>query len=674
MSVFDDIQNALQDATHGTAQERGGGTSNNYAWLQSARDRQMQAQYDYSNRANPYLDNLQQESAIRSYDLMNRSVLEGEQRAANIDAAARAYGGALSQTGQQYGSALATAGNNAANNLYSQADVAQQYGAGQGANLSAYGGQQAAGVQNLGQQAAGQILTAGNNAANNLYSAGNVAQAYGASAAQREAPELNFGQTNRLLTQGANAASQLAGLEQQQGPSAAQAQLRSGLNEAQASNLAMARSGRGWGGSAQALSQAQNANAAAGQQAANQSAMLRAQEDAAWRARQGQNLQAAGSLRQGLAQQAMAQQGLGAQTALQSQAQNDAALQGMYGLGTNAMAQGSQLAVGAAGQAGQLGVNAQLGGAQLGADAMRSGADLGMQGYGMQQSGYNLGSNASMAGIQGGGSLALGGLQAGAGAELQGMQAAGAHQLAGYGQGAQISNAGMGLGLAAEQQRGTIAGSQQQIEQQYVQNALQQQANAQGVAIQNAQSQNTMAGAGIAAGGMLLAALSDRDAKKNIEPANGRVLLPSSGQVAASRGANDASAAARARAIALNNQPTFLQNLGTSLGGAMQGFGGQLMSDEREKESLQAVEHTPMYSFDYKDPDAMGAEPGRQFGVMAQDLERTPAGRSVVTRTPEGKRMVDTSRLTMVNTGALNALQRHVDELDQMVRARRKAA
>ena len=52
-------------------------------------------------------------------------------------------------------------------------------------------------------------------------------------------------------------------------------------------------------------------------------------------------------------------------------------------------------------------------------------------------------------------------------------------------------------------------------------------------------------------------------------------------------------------------------------------------SDEREKEALKAVDASPGYSYDYKDPEAMGATSGRQFGVMAQDLEKTPAGRSV---------------------------------------------
>jgi len=98
------------------------------------------------------------------------------------------------------------------------------------------------------------------------------------------------GKRRTVVQSGDGRTDQLAGLESTEGPSAAQAQLRSGLNEAQQSNLAMARSGRGWGASAASLGQAQTANAAAGQQAANESARLRAQENAAWRARQAANL------------------------------------------------------------------------------------------------------------------------------------------------------------------------------------------------------------------------------------------------------------------------------------------------------------------------------------------------------------------------------------------------
>ncbi len=85
-------------------------------------------------------------------------------------------------------------------------------------------------------------------------------------------------------------AAALAALEQFEGPSAAQSQLMQGLSAARASNLSLARSGRGWGGSASALNQAVDANARMGIDAANASAGLRASENAAWRERQAANL------------------------------------------------------------------------------------------------------------------------------------------------------------------------------------------------------------------------------------------------------------------------------------------------------------------------------------------------------------------------------------------------
>lgn len=67
------------------------------------------------------------------------------------------------------------------------------------------------------------------------------------------------------------------------------------------------------------------------------------------------------------------------------------------------------------------------------------------------------------------------------------------------------------------------------------------------------------------------------------------------------------------------------------------------------------------YSYEYKDPAAHGA--GRFYGPMAQDLEKTPAGASVVKKAPDGTKMVDTSRLSLVNTAAISDLQKQIAAL-----------
>jgi hypothetical protein len=50
---------------------------------------------------------------------------------------------------------------------------------------------------------------------------------------------------------------------------------------------------------------------------------------------------------------------------------------------------------------------------------------------------------------------------------------------------------------------------------------------------------------------------------------------------------------------------------------------------------------------------------------MAQDLERTPAGRSVVMPQPDGTKMVDTGRLSMQNTAAIGELGNEIEKLKQ---------
>lgn len=67
------------------------------------------------------------------------------------------------------------------------------------------------------------------------------------------------------------------------------------------------------------------------------------------------------------------------------------------------------------------------------------------------------------------------------------------------------------------------------------------------------------------------------------------------------------------------------------------------------------------YAYNYT-PDS-GEDPSkRRYGVMAQDLEKTPMGASVVHDTPGGK-VVDTRMASGVQFAALSDLQRQLDEL-----------
>jgi len=80
------------------------------------------------------------------------------------------------------------------------------------------------------------------------------------------------------------------------------------------------------------------------------------------------------------------------------------------------------------------------------------------------------------------------------------------------------------------------------------------------------------------------------------------------------------------------------------------------------------------YSYEYKDPHAPGAAPGRQIGPMAQDLEKTPAGASAVKTGPDGKKMVDASRLSLVNAAATGEAQRRLDALEARMRGDQQSA
>jgi hypothetical protein len=163
---------------------------------------------------------------------------------------------------------------------------------------------------------------------------------YAQAAQNRVAPQGQFGEQNAALGQSLGYGQQLAGLEAQQGPSAAQAQLQQGTNQAISSQLALARSGRGFGGGAASAGLAQSNLAGLQANQSNQAAMLRAQEDAAWRGRQATNYGNAAAISQGAGNQYGQQSQANLQANLQSTAQNDQAALGYLGQGATAYGNG----------------------------------------------------------------------------------------------------------------------------------------------------------------------------------------------------------------------------------------------------------------------------------------------------------------------------------------------
>lgn len=198
--------------------------------------------------------------------------------------------------------------------------------------------------------------------------AGNRADMYN----RRQGPTTDFSQANQA---GAGTERTLAALDtfaaNQNGPSGAQAQLRQATQEGLGAQLAMARSGRGFGSNAANQGLAQSAMAGVSANAANQSAQLRAQEDAAAKQRQlaalGQSL--GGGL--GLGQQYGQQAQFDTTSALAARGQNDAASLAQHQLGLAYNQLGNQTALGYSG----LGEQTNLGFQQMGQNALNQQAD-----------------------------------------------------------------------------------------------------------------------------------------------------------------------------------------------------------------------------------------------------------------------------------------------------------
>lgn len=217
-----------------------------------------------------------------------------------------------------------------------QAGVAQQ---GQGLSQNA---------QAVGAQGAG-LMQAGNQAGSRAA----PITSYNPQVAALQNQSMQGGQSQYAL---ADQLRTMAG--QPQGPSAAQAQLNMGTDQALNSQLALARSGSGFGESSGAMQAAQGNAAGIQSNAANQAGMLRANEDQAFKARQlqalgmsGEQLGQARGADLALSNQQIGQGQFGTQTSLASRAQNDAQQQALINSGLQAQN------MGLSGQA--AGINAQ---------------------------------------------------------------------------------------------------------------------------------------------------------------------------------------------------------------------------------------------------------------------------------------------------------------------------
>jgi hypothetical protein len=193
------------------------------------------------------------------------------------------------------------------------------------------------------------------------------------------------------------------------------------------------------GGSAAAMSQAAQNIGAIQQDAGNQAAQLRAQENAAWRGRQASNIANAAGIN------------IGAQNNAQTAVNN------AYGVGSNALASGGGLALGGAqanltGQtnAANLAYQGASQGAQMAQQGQIAGAQLGMQGLDAMGRNYAQGAATQMQGAEANAAAAAQAASVSQGAYAQGLQGycmASDTGLAGYQYGADTTMGGL------EQQR-----------------------------------------------------------------------------------------------------------------------------------------------------------------------------------------------------------------------------
>jgi hypothetical protein len=198
-------------------------------------------------------------------------------------------------------------------------------------------------------------------------------------------------------------------------------------------------------------------------------------------------------------------------------------------------------------------------------------------------------------------------------------------------------------------------------------------------------------GAGAGAGaGEAAAAMSDEDEKMAIDGIATKTSLGPKGKSTplqrdsyalggtlaslygvGSTGAAEASAAGARDAGASEARA---RRLGTELG---TGYGSRVLDMARAADAGAAdvgakrggpiddlLEHVHPVSFEYRHPELDGA--GRQYGVLAQDLERSPMGHSMVIDTPRGK-MVDTRKASLAAVAALADHQERLDRLEDSV-------
>lgn len=114
---------------------------------------------------------------------------------------------------------------------------------------------------------------------------------------------------------------------------------------------------------------------------------------------------------------------------------------------------------------------------------------------------------------------------------------------------------------------------------------------------------------------------------------------------------------------------SYLEGGAQIAGGVSQAYSDERLKEDIEPaEAVEALSEAGSWSYRYKDPAHGPAD--EYIGPMAQELERTRLGKSLIVETPAGK-AVDTGRLALVAASAISEQQREIDALKATVEALR---
>lgn len=144
--------------------------------------------------------------------------------------------------------------------------------------------------------------------------------------------------------------------------------------------------------------------------------------------------------------------------------------------------------------------------------------------------------------------------------------------------------------------------------------------------------------------------------------------LTASGQqvtAAAAKATADAAAAKAANDQANRNQDLLIKGIGAIASGGTSSDRQKKKSIRRaDKDIVALLKGIKPYGFKYKDPKAPGAADGKRFGVMAQDLEKSKAGKTLVHDTPHGK-MVDVNQAVLAALAGLGNVNKRLETVEK---------